>query len=144
MKKMNLFMTATFMLIFFVVNAQNTEKGDKIIGLGLGFGNNFTLGGAGFSNSFLTVSAFMEAIVKDDLFGDGKGAIGLGGFAQYMNYKYLISNIPPKTNGGVVSVVALKAAQASTSSYNWKYNKFIIGPRGYLHYSFLDNLFTNS
>ncbi len=58
-----------------------------------------------------------------------------------MNYKYLVSNTP-STEGGVVSALALKSAQVSTSRSKWKYNKFIIGPRGYLHYSFLNNLDT--
>jgi hypothetical protein len=141
MKKRNLLLVATLMLSCFVAGAQNTNKGDKIIGLGLGFGNNFTRGGEGYSKSFLPVSAFMEAIVKDDIFDDGKGSIGVGGFAQYMNYNYLVDNVSP-IGGGVVSSLALKSAQAGASTSDWKYNKFIIGPRGYLHYGFLENLDT--
>jgi hypothetical protein len=141
MKKRDLFLAATFMLSFIVVSAQNTEMGDKIINLGLGLGNNYTAGGAGFSNSFLPVSASMEMIIKDDLFSDGKGAIGVGGFAQFMNYKYLASD-NSNIGGDIINTLILKSAMASSSNSDWKYNKFIIGPRGFLHYNFLDKLDT--
>ncbi len=141
MKKWNLFLAATFMLSFIVVSAQNIVKGDKIINLGLGLGTNYTAGGAGFSNSFLPISASMEMIIKDGIFSDGKGAVGIGGFAQYMNYKYSVySN--PDIGGGIINGLTLKSAQVSPLSSDWKYNKFIIGPRLYLHYNFLDKLDT--
>ncbi len=75
MNRINLFFASIFMLGCFITDAQNTNKGDKIVGLGLGFGTNYTAGGEGFSNSFLPVSAFMEAIVKDDVFAKEKGLL---------------------------------------------------------------------
>lgn len=141
MKKRNLLLVSTFLLSFFIANAQNTDKGDMILNLGLGFGNNYTLGGDGFSITIPPISASFEYIVKDDLFGDGKGAIGVGAFAQYMNYDYEITSNPTVDNV-VINASILKSAMASSSSSNWKYNKFIIGPRGYFHYSFLENFDT--
>lgn len=140
MKRRNLLLLSTFMLSFFMVSAQNTEKGDKIINLGLGLGNNYTAGGSDLSSSIPPISASYEYIVKDDLF-DGKGAIGVGAFAQYMNYKYSFTS-NPDIGGGVITASVLKSATASPSVNDWKYTKFIVGPRGYLHYSFIDKLDT--
>ncbi len=142
MKKRNLILATILMLSFLMVDAQNTEQGDMIINFGFGLGNNYTVGGSGFSNAIPPVSASFEYIVNNDLF-NGKGAFGVGAFAQYMNYNYEINDNPGiDIVGGTISAAVLKAATASTSSYDWKYNKFIIGPRGYLHYGFLDKLDT--
>ncbi len=141
MKQRNLLLVATLMLCFFAANAQNVEKGDKIISLGFGFGNNFTAGGDGFANTLPPLSAAMEVIIKDDILNDGKGYIGVGGFAQYMNYKYSVSDLP-YIEGGYGYALKYKSAVASSATTDWKYNKFIIGPRGYFHYSFLENLDT--
>lgn len=143
MKRRNLFLVATFMLSFFMSNAQNAEQGDMILNFGLGFGNNYTAGGDDFSITIPPISASFEYVVKDNLFNDGKGAIGVGAFAQYMNYDYKITRNPGvDVVGGTVSTLALKSAMASPSSTDWKYNTFVFGPRGYLHYSFLDELDT--
>lgn len=141
MKRRNLFLVATFLLSFFMVNAQNTQKGDKIVSLGLGFGNNYTSGGDEFSISFLPISASFEYIIKDELFSNGKGALGIGAFAQYMNYNYEVTN-NSNTNTETTDMAILKSALAGTSANDWKYKTFIFGPRGYLHYSLLDNLDT--
>jgi hypothetical protein len=142
MKKKNLFTLSILMLGFFIANAQDVEHEDMILNFGLGFGNNYTAGGDQFSITIPPISASFEYVLKDNLFNDGKGAVGVGIFAQYMNYNYSVSNIPPTTDGGVINTLALKSAQVSTSSTDWKYNTFVFGPRGYLHYSFLDELDT--
>jgi hypothetical protein len=141
MKKRNLFLVAALVLSFFIANAQNTEQGDKILNLGVGFGNNYTAGGSDFSNSIPPLSASFEYIIKGDLFGDGKGAFGVGAFAQYMNYNYEATSYPD-IGGGTIEVFALKSAMISTTVDDWKYNQFVFGPRGYLHYSFIDKLDT--
>ncbi len=141
MKNKNLFFVAVLVLGFFMVNAQDTEKGDMILNFGFGFGNNYTAGGSGFSNSVPPLSASFEYLLNDDLF-DGKGAFGVGAFAQYMNYNYEVTNNSGTGGGGVVEAFALKSAIASPSVSDWKYNQFLFGPRGYLHYSFADKLDT--
>ena len=140
MKNKNLFLAAALVLSFFMVNAQNTEQGDMILNFGLGLGNNYTIGGTGFTTSIPPISASFEYIVKDDLF-DGKGALGVGAYAQYMNYNYEVTN-NSGIGGETISASILKSAMVSPSVSDWKYNKFIIGPRGYLHYSFIDKLDT--
>ncbi len=141
MKNKNLFLTAALVLSFFMVNAQNTEQGDKILNLGVGLGNNYTIGGTGFTNSIPPLSVSFEYIIKDGLFSDGKGALGVGAYAQYMNYNYSVTN-NPGIGDGINNASVLKSAMASPTMSDWKYNKFILGPRGYFHYSFLDKLDT--
>ena len=140
MKKKNLLTLGMLMMGFFIANAQITEKGDMILNLGIGFGNHYTNRGDGFSVSVPPISASFEYIVKDDLFS-GKGAFGVGAFAQFMNYKYEVTNNSEVTSG-TVNMFILKSAMFSSTVSDWKYNKFIIGPRGYLHYNFLDKLDT--
>jgi hypothetical protein len=58
----------------------------------------------------------LEYILKSDLI-NGSGAIGVGGIAGYSTYKL-------------------------SGYYDFKYTKFLIGPRGYFHYTFIKNLDT--
>lgn len=140
MKRRNLFLVAALVLSFFIVNAQNTEQGDKILNLGVGLGNNY-YSGIAFSNTFPAVATSFEVIVKDGIFNDGKGALGVGGQLGYVGYKYHYEGL--SYGGGVTEVFnVLKSAMAGTSYNEWKYSQFIVGPRGYLHYSFLDKLDT--
>jgi hypothetical protein len=143
MKKRNLLLVAILMLSFFIVDAQNAEQGDMILNFGFGFGNNYTAGGDDFSVTIPPISASFEYIIKDNLFNNGEGAIGIGAFAQYMNYDYEITSNPGvDVVGGTVSTSVLKSAMANPNVNDWKYNKFIFGPRGYFHYSFLEKLDT--
>jgi len=139
MKNKKLFLVTVLLWSIFVASAQDTEKGDMVLNFGFGLGNNYTAGGSDFSNSIPPLSASFEYILNDDLF-DGKGAIGLGAFAQYMNYNYKVDYY----NGNSIETidVRLKSVMVNTSSDDWKYNQFIFGPRAYLHYSFLDALDT--
>lgn len=141
MKKRNLLLVATFMLSLFIAKAQNPATGDKIISLGIGFGNNFTAASEELSNTIPPLFSSFEYILKDNVFSDGKGAIGIGGVARFMNYKY--SRISYSgTEFGTIRKTALKSAVASSSGYGSKYSRFIIGPRAYLHYSLLYKLDT--
>jgi hypothetical protein len=143
MKKRNLLLVAILMLSFFIVDAQNAEQGDMILNFGFGFGNNYTAGGDDFSVTIPPISASFEYVIKDNLFNNGEGAIGIGAFAQYMNYDYEITSNPGvDVVGGTVSTSVLKSAMANPNVNDWKYNKFIFGPRGYFHYSFLEKLDT--
>lgn len=140
MKRRNLFLVAALVLSFFMTNAQNAEEGDKILNFGVGLGNNYYSGSA-FSNTFPAVAASFEMIVKDGLFNDGKGALGVGGQLGFVSYKYQYGE---RSYGGdfTENIQTLKSAMAGTFNSEWKYSRFIVGPRGYLHYSFLDKLDT--
>ena len=121
MKVKNLILTAVFVFGFLFANSQIVSKGDKILNLGLGIGNNY-YSGAGYSSTFPPLSGSLEVIVNDDLFNDGKGALGVGGYAGYFGYKYNY--------------------HYTNYNYEWKYSNFVLGPRGYVHYNFLDKLDT--
>jgi hypothetical protein len=98
------------------VNAQGVQKGDKILNLGIGIGNAL-YSGSYYKSSMPALSASIEFIAKDNLF-DAKSALGLGAYVGYSSYKW------------------------EYSSWGYKYSNLIIGPRGYLHYNFLDKLDT--
>lgn len=118
MKKALLFV-AVFALGAFMANAQ-VEKGDKVLNLSLGLGSTL-YSGSGYKSTVPPVAAALEFVVKDDMFG-GKGALGIGGYVGYTGAKYEVDLFG--------------------SSYGWKYTNLIIGPKGYLHYNFIDKLDT--
>lgn len=104
-----------------IAQAQIVEQGQKILNLGLGIGSSL------YSGSYNTgtvppLSASLEVILNDDLFDDGKGALGVGGYLGYSGFKSEYSY----ENG----------------YYGWKYSNIVIGPRGSVHYNFLDKLDT--
>ncbi len=118
MKIKSLLFTALFAFGFFLANAQIVKKGDKVLNLGVGFGNAL-YNGSGNTSSIPPISGSLEVVIKDDLF-DGKGAIGIGGYLGYAAYKWKYSGF----------------------DYGWKYSNIIIGPRGYLHYALVEKLDT--
>lgn len=101
---------------FLVTNAQVVAKGDKILNLGVGLGTAL-YSGSYYTGSVPPISGSLEVIMDDQLF-DGKGAWGLGGYLGYSAYKY------------------------AEFGYGYKVSNIIIGPRGYLHYNFMDKLDT--
>jgi len=117
MKLKSLLLAVLVAFGFLSVNAQVIEKGDKILNLGVGFGSAL-YSGSGYNSSVLPISGSLEVVIKDDLF-DGNGAVGVGGYLGYSAYKWKYSG----DNG-------------------YKYSNIIIGPRGYLHYNFVENLDT--
>jgi hypothetical protein len=120
MKMRNLLVIVLILGSFAALNAQPVEKGDKILNLGIGLGSTL-YSGSYYKSTIPPVSASLEVVIKDDLFND-KGALGLGGYIGYTGFKseYAWGN----------------------DYYGWKYTNIIIGPRGYLHYNFLDKLDT--
>ena len=118
MKFRSLFLATLLSFGFLVATAQEVAKGDKILNLGVGLGTALYSGG-GYTGSVPPISGSLEVVIKDDLF-DGKGAIGVGGYLGYAAYKWKYSGF----------------------DYGWKYSNIIIGPRGYLHYNFLEKLDT--
>ncbi|MBK7212041.1 MAG: hypothetical protein IPH88_01830 [Bacteroidales bacterium] len=103
-----------------LANAQPIAKGDKVLNLGIGLGSTL-YSGSYYKSTTPPLSASLEVCVKDELF-DGKGALGVGGYLGYSGFK-------SEYNWG-------------GGTYGWKYTNIIIGPRGYLHYNFLDKLDT--
>lgn len=116
MKLKSLLLSTVFAMSYFVSRAQVVENGEKILNLGVGLGTAL-YSGSGYTGSVPPISASLEVVLKDDLF-DGNGALGVGGYLGYAAYKW------------------------EYSGWGWKYSNIIIGPRGYLHYNFLENLDT--
>lgn len=111
-------MLVAFMMIagIFMASAQQTvRKGDKIVNIGVGFGT------YGKTTAFPPLSVSFDYGVKDRLF-DNKSSITLGGYAGFYSNK--AEFIHP------------------SYTYGWKYNNFLIGARGALHYEFVDKLDT--
>jgi hypothetical protein len=94
-------------------------KGDKIVNLGIGFGS--YLGGTGYKQSFLPISASYEQGVVSGLL-DGKASIGVGGYLAYTANEW-------ETKYGNLN-------------FGYKYTYFIFGARGLFHYQFVDKLDT--
>ena len=120
MKTKVLLLAIMFAIGFLRVDAQSVTKGDKVLNLGIGLGSPM-YSGSYYSMTVPPISASLEFVIKDDLFNN-KGAIGIGGYVGYS------ANKSEYTYG--------------SETYGWKYSNLIIGPRGYLHYNFLDKLDT--
>ena len=99
-----------------VASAQMVEKDSKFLNLGVGFGTAIYSGSL-YNLQVPPVSVSFEYVIKDNLFDD-KSSLGVGGYLGYLAYKY------------------------NYQDYGWKYSSIVIGPRGYLHYSFIDKLDT--
>lgn len=115
--KRNLILTAVILCFAVVANAQNTfNKGDKVVNLGIGFGNALYTG-SGYTNKIPPISASFEMGIIDNLF-DEKSSIGVGGYLGYTSAKW--------------------------EYYDWgyKYSDIIIGVRGAFHYQLVDKMDT--
>lgn len=107
------FILALLAYSYTVTNAQTVQKDDKILNLGLGLGSPL------YSDSYYRttvppISASLEYIMQDGLF-DGKAAFGIGGYLGF------------SVNHDVNDV---------------SYTNLFLGPRGYLHYGFVEKLDT--
>lgn len=111
-------LSVMFFFLTFLVKAQNTTfvKGDKVLNLGIGFGSTL-YSGSSYTNKIPPVSASFEVNVKDELF-DENSSLGVGGYFGYTGAKW------------------------DFMDYGWSYNSIIIGPRGSLHYQFVEKLDT--
>jgi len=117
--KTKIFVLSLVMALFVnVAEAQIAVKDSKFLNLGLGLGTNL-YSGAYYSLQVPPLNASFEVVVKDQLF-DENSSLGVGGYLGYTAYKW------------------------SHSTWGWKYSSLVIGPRGYLHYFFLDKLDTYS
>ncbi|HLN52818.1 MAG TPA: hypothetical protein VK212_03860 [Lentimicrobium sp.] len=109
--------TLFVVIVSFHLQAQDElfVKGDKVINLGVGFGN---IGwGSGYSSTLLPISGSFEVGVKDNVFDEG-GSIGVGGLIGYAGYKYELPG------------------------WEWKYTDLILAVRGNLHYPLVNKLDT--
>ena len=112
-----LFLFSLVMALFvYVAEAQIAVKDSKFLNLGLGIGTNL-YSGAYYSMQVPPLNASFEVVIKDQLF-DENSSLGVGGYLGYTAYKWSSHNV------------------------GWKYSSLVIGPRGYLHYFFVDNLDT--
>lgn len=90
-------------------------KGDKVLNLGIGFGNTL-YSGSYYKSQIPPLSASFEVGVVDNVIE--KGVIGVGGYLGYSSSKY------------------------EYSGYGWKYSNIIIGARGNFHYPLVNKLDT--
>ncbi len=116
MKNRLLLLTLVMGLFVNVSEAQIAVEGSKFLNLGLGLGTNL-YSGAFYSMQVPPLSASLEYVIKDQLF-DENSSLGVGGYLGYTSYKW------------------------SSGSWGWRYSSLVIGPRGYLHYFFIDQLDT--
>lgn len=105
-----------FMLLFSLSSyAQEFEKGDKVVNLGVGIGSTL-YSGSFYTSSLPPLSASFEMGIADDILDEG--SIGVGGYLGFSRYKY------------------------EYSGWGWKYSNFILGGRGVFHYPLIDKLDT--
>ncbi len=89
--------------------AQEFQKGDKVLNLGLGLGTSLYSGGL-YKTTIPPLSASFEVGVKDDV---GPGNIGVGGYLGIAGSKYEWSGYG--------------------YNYGYKYTYFVLGARGTYH-----------
>lgn len=119
MKLNGLFITLLFVCGIAAAQTPTFQKDDKVLNLGVGFGNGLYTGG-GYTSSMPALSASLEVGVVDNVLD--KGTIGVGGYIGYTSAKFE-NNI-------------------FGSSYGYKYSNLIIAARGALHYPLVEKLDT--
>lgn len=95
------------------------SQGDKVITAGIGFGTAL-YSGAAYKTGLPPLSANFEIGVADDFLGDGI-TLGVGPYLGFAGSKYEVTY---------------------PTNYGLKYSYTVIGARGALHYTFVDNLDT--
>jgi hypothetical protein len=115
MKKL---LMAAMMGISVVAFGQNPafEVGDNVINAGFGFGGFYT-----GNTKILPISINYERGLLEDVFIDDL-YLGVGGYLGFSQSEYITNTF--------------------FGTYGWRYNYTIVGARGALHYTFLDNLDT--
>ena len=119
-----LFTLAVVFTCFSVSMAQDDvfQKGDLVLGVGVGLGNN--LGGTGYKSSIPPIVITGEYGLTDALIKKtGKGYVGVGGYLAYTANKYSWGDYNGEDAG-------------------WKYSYIVVGGRGAFHYQFVDKLDT--
>lgn len=116
MKKTLMLFAVLFCFTLTGVSQNTFKKGDKVLNVGIGFGN-VLYSGTGYTSKTPPISASFEMGVKDELF-DEKSSFGIGGYMGYSGAKW------------------------EYSGWGWKYTNFILGVRGVGHYQLIDKLDT--
>jgi len=119
--KLNGLFLVVLLLICGVASAQTPvfEKGNKVLNLGLGFGNGFYSGG-GYYSQMPALSASLEVGAVDNVID--KGTIGVGGYLGYSSAKW------EETYLG--------------STYGFRRSNLILAARGSFHYPLVEKLDT--
>jgi hypothetical protein len=103
----------------FLVSAQSVfTKGDKVLNVGIGFGNTLYTG-LGYSSTIPPLFASLDVCAKDNLFNE-KSSLGVGGFVGYASSEY----------------------KQDLIDFRYKYSSFILGVRGSLNYQLAEKLDT--
>jgi hypothetical protein len=110
-----LLLLSVFTLPFLAAQENVFAVGDKVVNLGIGFGN-ILYSGLGYKTSVPPVSISFEKGIKDGVLD--KGVIGVGGYLGYSANKY------------------------EYFGYGWKYSNIILGARGVFHYPLVDKIDT--
>jgi hypothetical protein len=121
MKKIVFFLFAFAVATSLMAQNNNFAQGDKVLNVGIGIGSTL-YAGTGYTSKVPPVSVSLEFGFKDDFLDVQDLSLGLGGYFGYTSSKWESS-----WGGGV---------------WGWEYSSIIIGPRGTLHYPFVDNLDT--
>jgi len=117
MKIKSLFFVITLSAFTFASNSQIiADQESKFINVGLGIGSNL-YSGRYYTGQVPPITASFEYIIKNELF-DENSSFGVGGYLGYTSYKYF------------------------NSGWGWKYSSIVIGPRGTIHYQFIDKFDT--
>ncbi len=90
-------------------------KGDKVLNLGVGFGNTW-YSGSYYHSGLPPISASLEFAVADNILE--KGIIGVGPYLGFSSYKWELTD------------------------WGYKYTNIIVGARGNFHYPLADKLDT--
>jgi opacity protein-like surface antigen len=116
MKKiLSVLILAVIMSSFLSAQDNKFAVGDKVVNVGIGFGN-VLYSGFGYKSTVPPLSISFEKGIKDGILD--KGILGVGGYLGYTSWKW---------DGG---------------GYGWKYSNLIVGARGVFHYPLVDNIDT--
>ncbi len=95
------------------------SRGDVVLNLGVGLGN--MVYNDNYTKKVPPISLSGEYAVTGNLFNNGRGVVGLGGYIGYTGAKYrAFDNLDA----------------------GWNFNNLIVGVRGALHYQFVNRLDT--
>lgn len=94
-------------------------KDRMVLNLGVGVGN-LIYPGTGFTAKIPTLSASFEYCIIGHVFDD-KSSIGIGGYFGFTGATY---------------------TAPAPSACQWNYTSWVLAPRGYFHYQFVDRLDT--
>ena len=119
MKKRNLLIISLLFCGIITIQAQTFKKGDLVGDLTIGLGSTLYTG-VGYTSSIPPLAIAADYGIVDNVFD--KGTIGIGGLIGYSSAGW--SN------------------NSYGYNYGWNYTYIVIGPRGTLHYPFIDKLDT--